>query len=296
VSAPDASDDAVGDAPLRFVVGAYEGAQARRRRIESRLLTRIPADVAHRSAPRALARCRRGESVCDLPALETMYRDCWAEERALRREAVALVSAHATWPWLARVPGMGPVLAARLLARLRLERAPTPSSFAGYCGLTSVRAGRYGCDVCGAERHAALGSPPPRHRRPADGAWCRASLVLRARDGRVARAPLLAARGPAFDRRARAVVHLVGASLVRRPGVYQAFYEARVQRRAGTHAHWPARRRELAALRATEQLFLLHLWQTWRAARGLPVAGAYAEARLGLRRLPGPDVVVDPPG
>jgi hypothetical protein len=294
VSAPEPGSQ---DATLRYVVGAYEGAQARRRRIESRLLARLPADGAHRSVPRALARCRRGEPVTDLPALEAMYRDCWVEERALRRDAAALVTAHEAWPWLARVPGMGPVLAARLLARLRLERAPTPSSFAGYCGLTSVRAARYRCDACGATPRAAMGAPPPRHRRPVDGASCRHLLVPCEREGRIARPPLLAGRGPAFDRAARALVHLVGASLVRQPGAYRAFHEARLLRRTDTHAHWPARRRELAALRAVEQLFLLHLWQAWRAARGLPAAAGYAEARLGLRPLPRPeDVVADPPG
>ena len=62
----------------------------------------------------------------------------------------ALIGRHPAWSWLRSVRGVGSVLAARLLSRLDLARAPSPASFWAYCGLGTVAAEGLVCERCGA--------------------------------------------------------------------------------------------------------------------------------------------------
>jgi hypothetical protein len=159
------------------------------------------------------------------------------EERELRAGFATLLEGHPAWDWLRQVRGIGPTLAARLLARLRIERAPTPSAFWRYCGLgtdavTAVDAG----GTRGATRVA-----QPRLRR---------------------------GERSTYSPTAKAVCYLIGLSLMRQGSAYKAYYR---ERRAGlevTRPDWTAARRHLGALRSTEKLLLAHLWVAWRAALG----------------------------
>ena len=131
---------------------AFESAQAQRLRtgeqiralVQSARLTEGGRPRARRERHRSAARahsCRRSRRR-PLATLGDTYRRQWNEERDLLRLLSERIARHPAWPWLERVRGIGPSLAARLLARLEIERAPTPSSFWSYCGLaTCCRAG-----------------------------------------------------------------------------------------------------------------------------------------------------------
>lgn len=86
------------------VVAAYELAQ--RNRI---------ATAAHQ-------RTRASAGVADDPISQLLQMEVHTE-RMLAREMARRVAEHPAWPWLERVRGVGPTLAARLLARLRIDRA-----------------------------------------------------------------------------------------------------------------------------------------------------------------------------
>jgi hypothetical protein len=236
---------------------------------------------------------RRGDSDGPHPPIARVYRLAWAQERALRDVVRALVGAHPTWPWLARVPGVGALAAGRLLARLDLARARTPSAFVAYCGLTTAPASRYACPRCGAAFVALTWVPPARHRSPA-GATCTEALGATGRAGRVAAPSVTAGHGRRWDRPAHDALYWITQSLVRSCATYRAYFARHLGHYLARHPAWAPRRRELTALRAVGQLFLHHLWNVWRGRVGLPTMPAYSEARLGLRALPTADDVGAP--
>ena len=186
----------------------------------------------------------QGGTLGPVPMLGAAYQRYVREERELRAGFATLLEGHPAWDWLRQVRGIGPTLAARLLARLRIERAPTPSAFWRYCGLgtdavTAVDAG----GIRGATRVA-----QPRLRR---------------------------GERSTYSPTAKAVCYLIGLSLMRQGSAYKAYYQERRARLEVTRPDWTAARRHLGALRSTEKLLLAHLWVAWRAALGLPLLGPY---------------------
>jgi hypothetical protein len=240
---------------LRCAVWLYETYQAERVRIGEQLRAmlqgRDPRWAATRasgpratSTPDAAATLRailRGAVAGPAPALAEAYRRYGERERESLAVVRTLVARHPAWPWIAEVRGVGATLAAELLARLDVRRAPTASSFWAYCGL--------GTDAgpAGAARTAQRRAPVHGH------------------------AP--------FDRRARAVCHLLGVSVMRRGGAYKAYYREQRALLAAERAGWSRQRQHLTALRKVEKRFLAHLWVVWRRAAGLPADAAGAEAR-----------------
>ena len=218
---------------------------------------RLPAGAAPREVDALLRAIQRGPDAGPVPLLGAAYQRHAREERELRATFATLLESHPAWGWLRRVRGIGPTLAARLLARLRIERAPTPSAFWRYCGLgTDVVATPHADGTCGAARVA-----QPRLRR---------------------------GEAATYSPAAKAVCYLIGLSLMRQGSAYKAYYH---ERRAGlevTRPHWTAARRHLGGLRSTEKLLLVHLWTAWRAALGLPLIGPYT--RTGHR----PSRVLEP--
>ncbi len=131
---------------LRGVAAAFETAQAQRLRtgeqiralVQTRGDTRPPHARGTGDIEALLARIRAGAAPAPLASVGDVYRRQWNEERELLRELSERIARHPAWHWLERVRGIGPSLAARLLARLEIDRAPTPSSFWSYCGLATV--------------------------------------------------------------------------------------------------------------------------------------------------------------
>lgn len=208
-----------------------------------------------------------------------------AERRAEREAARAMqrsVAAHPAWPWMERVRGIGPTLAARLLARLRIDKAPTPSSFWSYCGLATVPGVRYTCATCGVVILLGAHHTPLRSHRTSTGAPCTGHLQVD--DESPARvAPRQPGRGQrrTFDTEARTVCHLIGVSFIRRGRAYRAVYDVRRERLHAERPDWTPNHVHLAAMRVTEKLFLAHLWQVWAGALGRPAQLPFAVARNG---------------
>lgn len=292
-AAPRASPNVAPEAPhdvreLRRVVVAFEAAQALRLRVgeQVRAMAEAPRTDG-RAAPRAadadalLARIRAGVSTGPVPALGEAYRRHWNDERELLRLVSGQLARHPAWPWLGRVHGVGPALGARLLARLEIERAPTPSSFWAYCGLATVSADVFRCAECGYELSLPAGRPlRAGHRVPATGAVCAGALVPAGEaPRRVAQPRPGKGESAPYDREAKTLCYLIGTSLVQRGGAYKRYYRAQRARLDAEKPDWISRRRHLTALRMTEKLFLAHLWLVWRERLGLPITAPYADAR-----------------
>src|SRR4029077_13434204 len=90
-----------------------------------------------------------------------------AHSRAVDDEACAAaalrdaIEHHPAWPWLANTKGVGHLLAARLLSRLDVTRAKTPSAFWAYCGLGTIPGIGYRCSQCGLEVAYPVGYQAP---------------------------------------------------------------------------------------------------------------------------------------
>jgi hypothetical protein len=198
-------------------------------------------------------------------------------EKALAKEMARRVVEHPAWPWLERVRGVGPTLSARLLARLRIERAPTPSSFWKFCGLSTVEGSRYTCARCGATVMRVRGTAAPRRHLSPTGGSCDQRLDETPPEGIVRVAARLPSRGQAraFDVGARTLCHIIGVSFLRRGGKYREVYYARRAKFLEQHPDWTPLHSHLAGMRVMEKLFLAHLWSVWAERLGMPERTPY---------------------
>ncbi len=219
----------------------------------------------------------RGESVGAPQILEHAY------ARAVRGEteaAAALAEAvenHPVWPWLSGVKGIGALLAARLLSRLDITRAKTPSSFWAYCGLGTIPGVAYRCSECGFEVAYPVGYRSQEAHTTRSGSVCVGELerVEDANATRVApRRSLLGGRA-GYDAQARKSCYLIGVSMLRCRSEYRSFYDQERGRLATFRPGWATKRCHLSALRLMEKAFLRDLWIAWRKAAGLPIVAPY---------------------
>jgi hypothetical protein len=231
---------------------------------------------------------RRGRIDGPVPLLGRTYRRHWEEERELRAAMTHALAHHPAWDWLSRVRGIGPTLACKLLARLDLARAPTPSSFWAYCGLATVPGVEYACGVCGRRisvphQYQVRGRHNGIDARPCTG-WlerCPATGV------RVAQPKASAGMKSPYDMRAKKICYLIGVSFLRSGGLYAQLYHAERTRLARERPGWSPGRCHLAALRRIEKLFLSHLWEAWTRASGrLPIPPFIAARDPGTRLIP----------
>jgi hypothetical protein len=210
--------------------------------------------------------------------LERAYARAFDEEEMLGLELRRAVEDHPAWPWLEQQRGIGHFLSARILSRLDVTRARTPSAFWAYCGLATVPGTAYRCERCGLEVaypagyqvraiHNARGGT-----RPCLGEL---SMVGDAASTRVAPRRTVTGGRATYDAQARNACYLVGVSLLRCRSEYRCYYDAERIRLAGEHPGWSPRRSHLSALRKMEKAFLRDLWLAWRRAVNLPIVQPY---------------------
>ena len=220
----------------------------------------------------------RGEAVGAPRILEHAYAGAVRGETEAAAALGELVEDHPVWPWLSNVKGVGVLLAARLLSRLDITRAKTPSSFWAYCGLGTIPGVAYRCSKCGFEVAYPVGYHSQETHMRRSGSICAGELE-RINDGanptRVApRRSLLGGRA-GYDAEARKSCYLIGVSMLRCGSDYRSFYDKERGRLATFRPGWASKRCHLSALRRMEKAFLRDLWVAWRKAAGLPVVAPY---------------------
>jgi hypothetical protein len=284
--------DVAQDSPelLRWAVKALEDAQRERvaygeqlRAIIQGRVTAVQPEEPVAGEPAAILKAiARGRALGPVPVLGTLYHQRSQDERHYAKVVDQMVRSHPTWPWLAEVRGIGTRLAGRLLARLRVERAPTPSSFWAYCGLHTVPAQQFRCDDCGVEvslgaREVSTIAPLRQHRPPSGDGRCGGRLRALGEPSATTRQAARYSSGSSarYNREARSLCHIVGTSLLRRGRAYRAYYAAQKAALVSERPEWSTNRRHLGALRRTEKRFLAHLWLVWREAVGLPLTAPH---------------------
>ena len=234
-----------------------------------------------------LAAIRKGDTLGPVALLGRAYKCHWDIEREMLQALGECLHAHPAWPWLAEVKGIGPSLGGKLLARLRVEEADTPSSFWAYCGLATVPGIEYRCEQC----ELSVGFPTTyqvsgSHQQLGSKRKCTGKLqpVRGPEDGaRVAQpGPGRGTRSP-YDRRAKQVCYLIGAAFLKAGGPYEQFYRRQRAKLDAERPGWTTIRKHLTCMRKTEKLFLAHLWLVWREAVRLPITDPYGvEDDLGF--------------
>lgn len=219
----------------------------------------------------------RGESVGAPRVLEKAY---WRASDDESDAAAALrleIQGHSAWPWLAQQRGVGEILAARLLSRLDIQRARTPSAFWAYCGLATIPGNAFQCPRCELE----VGIPAgyklgETHFKRGGARICGGHLEpIQGVAIRVAPRRSIAGGRNSYDAHARKTCYLIGVSMLRCGSDYRAQYDAERKRLTTERPGWTAKRSHLAALRKMEKVFLRDLWLAWRKAASLPIVRPY---------------------
>ena len=267
------------EALLELAASGYERAQRDRIRYGEQLRAILQRRDAygelalladHDNDPDALLREIRETGGGPVPLLGRLYANAWEQEREMGAQMQSLISRHPAWSWLQGVRGIGSVLAARLLSRLDITRAPSPASFWAYCGLGTVAAEELVCEQCGTRVFVAPGtkvSAP--HALAGRRGTCAGPLRPRGLAGTVRVAQGRPRRGEraAYDLEAKTICYLIGVSFVRCGGPYRDVYDERKAHIASQHPDWPPKRVHLAAVRATVKRFLADLWVAWREVK-----------------------------
>jgi hypothetical protein len=231
-----------------------------------------------RDVDELLTRIQRGGSVGAPTLLERAFARAADEEEMLAVELRGAVERHPAWAWLEQQRGIGHLLAARLLSRLDVMRANTPSSFWAYCGLATVPGTAYRCVECGLETGYPTGyRVNATHQSRAGSRECKGelSLVADQRSTRVAPRRTLAGGRTTYDAQARKSCYLIGVSLLRTKSDYRSYYDAERERLDELRVGWTPKRCHLSALRKMEKAFLRDLWLAWRRAVDLPIVQPY---------------------
>lgn len=288
---------------LRWLADAYE--QAQRIRIETG--ERIRAVLQGRDetwsvgnkkpmdgkeVEQVLSGIKAGDTMGPVTILGRTYQRHWTEERELYQEMMGVLDAHPAWEWLDQVKGIGATLACKLLARLDVTKADTPSAFWAYCGLATVPANEYVCSTCSLRRSWPVGyNVKGEHKAAGTNRKCKGVLAqTHGPDDGVRCAQPKPARGQkaSYDQYAKKICYLIGTSFLKSGGPYADRYRAARVRLETERVGWADGRCHLTALRKIEKLFLAHLWLVWREAVGLDVTEPYVKAELGHTGIVGP--------
>lgn len=123
---------------MREWAATYDRARGARIRAGERIRAQLRSDAPDVDEDSVLQAVRDGIAEGPLPSLGRVYRESWSEEQSAGSLLQQALEGHPTWKWLSQIAGMTPALAGRLLGRLDVTRADSPSAFWAYCGLATV--------------------------------------------------------------------------------------------------------------------------------------------------------------
>jgi hypothetical protein len=169
--------------------------------------------------------------------------------------------------------GIGPMLAAKLMSLIDIERSNTISQLWRFAGLAVIARE---CE-CVTENDEGLMTGKD------DCVKCGGSGVYGTRE--------YAVKGQriSYSIRLKTVCWQIGTSFMKARAPYsQIYYNARLTYDQ-TRPHWKPIHRQKAALRKMEKVFLAHLWERWRTVRGLSVREPYVIGQLGHSTLYRPE-------
>lgn len=281
---PTATLGAYSTAELRLLYQLFEEAQRSRIAHGERLRaifqgrSLLESTSSDDDADALIKAISRGEAVGAPRTLEHAYMRAVQDEAEAADALRVAIEQHPAWPWLAGIKGVAHLLAARLLSRLDIARAATPSAFWAYCGLGTVPGVAYRCSHCGLDLAYPVGYRSPETHSVKSGLRrCEGELRRVESQAGIRVAPRRTVLGgrAGYDAHARKSCYLIGVSLLRCRSAYRSFYDAERARVAESRTGWTPKRCHLSALRRMEKAFLRDLWIAWRLAEGMAVVAPY---------------------
>jgi hypothetical protein len=278
------SQPSQGEPDLRLLYQLFEEAQRSRvahgERLRAIFQGRTVAGGEGRDedADTLLKKISRGSTVGAPRVLERAYARAAGDEADAGDTLGEVIEHHPAWPWLSSKKGVGHLLAARLLSRLDVTRARTPSAFWAYCGLATIPGVSYRCPRCRLEVAYPVGYKIHEPHFARSGAReCAGRLELVADGDSTRVAPRRSALGgrKSYDSHARKSCYLIGVSLLRCGSDYRTYYDSERARLATLRPGWTPKHSHLSALRRMEKVFLRDLWIAWRRALNMPVVPSY---------------------
>jgi hypothetical protein len=269
---------------LRLIYQLFEEAQRARvahgERLRAILQGRSSSRLVNstRDADPLLKAIGKGETAGAPRILERAYSRAMDDEASAAAGLREAIEQHPAWPWLSNIRGIGHLLAARLLSRLDVTRAETPSAFWAYCGLGTIPGVAYRCAQCSLEVAYPLGyETPETHRTLGGRQGCPGEFEAAADKQSTRVAPRRTTLGgrASYDAQARISCYLIGVSLLRCRSEYRSFYDSARAKFAVARPGWTPKRCHLSALRKMEKTFLRDLWLAWRTAVNLTVVPPY---------------------
>jgi len=230
-----------------------------------------------------------GRDTADPEARELFQR--WHErflelEEAADKDIAKLVKDMPIVKRMTKVKGIGPMLAAKLVSMIDIERADTVSALWKYSGFGL---GEYWIDEQGKiiaprdgwkwkvnpqgqkEKIQVTANPKPEwrlvsHRDVNIPGWCAVSNAT-----------------------LKKTCYLIASSFLKSNSPYRKVYDDARAYYSANRPDWTEAHRHNAALRKMGKMFLSHLWLTWRQLEGLPITYPYAHERLGHQHYYSPE-------
>jgi len=205
-------------------------------------------------------------------------------EKAIDKDIKRLVQDEPIYWQATSLKGIGPMLVAKLIAMIDIDKSNTVSALWKYCG---VGVGKYWQNekdeivapfegwkyekqnVDGKEVKVRV----KRKAKPKEG-W----ILVEVRDRCIPEwlSP--------YNKRLKATVYLIATSFMRSGSPYRQIYDSARDHYARTHSEWTKGHAHWAALRKMAKVFLSHFWARWREAVGLPTRELYVIEKLGHTR------------
>ena len=222
------------------------------------------------------------------------YQDMFQQiEDDITNDIAVLVQAYPIYDHVSALKGIGPTLAAKLIALVGDISTFTNVSklwrFSGYATIADpkwqppVHTPRIEddsdlCTLCGRPEDEHVDSVPAALR---DGE----SFIDYGHDANF-NAPRIAERAVKgeklhYNKRLKVALYLVATSFMRSRSPYRAVYDAAREKYDRTRPEWTPLHKHRAALRIMVKVFLTHFWRRWRTLEGLPCRNLYVEEYLG---------------
>jgi len=196
-------------------------------------------------------------------------------EKELNKDISETVSYYSIFPLLSAIRGIGPGLAAKLIAMIDIARSATVSSLWRYAGLGQApywvnEDGKIMAPQVGWQWKKKKGSQEKERVRVTPDP--KADWHLEERSD-----PKLAGWCVPYNARLKTTCWLIAGSFLKSDSPYRIVYDEARLLYDRTHPEWVKGHKHNAALRKMSKMFLSHLWQAWREIEGLAVTRPYID-------------------
>lgn len=201
-----------------------------------------------------------------------------ALEKQLDQDIAVTVGEVPIFEEMSAVKGIGPTLAAKIIAMVDIERANTVSALWKYAG--------YGLGYYWQDESGKICAPQSGYKWQKNGEGDKERVLItpepkpgwelvQVRDRPIEGFTL------SYNKRLKTTLFLVAGSFMKSGSPYRRIYDSAKEYYVVNNPDWSAGHADRAAQRKMIKIFLSHLWERWRLLAGLPIRLAFVNEQLG---------------